>query len=257
MKDWAPDLYLQFANERTQPSIDLVNRIKTEWKVESILDIGCGPGNSSQILFGRWPEAHFLGIDNSEAMIGKAEKTFPDKKWLMADAARFESDRRYDIVFSNATIQWIPDHEKLLYSFSKLLTERGILAFQIPLYNEMAISRIIDHTAKLSQWSEKSAHCSALFTYHDHNFYYNQLSDRFSKLDIWETHYYHIMKSHTAIIDFMKSTGLKPYLECIDSEEERNRFLEEILFDLIKAYPAQKNGSVLFPFKRLFVIAAK
>jgi trans-aconitate 2-methyltransferase len=113
MQNWNPEQYLKFKNERTQPSIDLVSKIKIDHP-KSIIDIGCGPGNSTQVLYQRWPEAEIIGLDSSEQMIKKAREDFPQQKWFLADASGFGSDRTYDLVFSNAALQWVHDHETLL-----------------------------------------------------------------------------------------------------------------------------------------------
>ena len=107
MKDWNPDLYLKYKDERTQPSIDLISKINIDFEPKSILDVGCGPGNSSNALLKRWPHAMLTGIDSSVSMIEKAKGTYPASSWVVADASRFVSNTRYDLVFSNATIQWI------------------------------------------------------------------------------------------------------------------------------------------------------
>src|SRR6266542_994395 len=111
--DWNPDLYLKFNKERIQPSIDLVSRIAIN-DPKSIIDIGCGPGNSTQILAERWPKARIVGVDNSPAMIEKAKKDYPHQEWCVLDAGKVLILETYDVVFSNATIQWIPDHERLM-----------------------------------------------------------------------------------------------------------------------------------------------
>jgi trans-aconitate 2-methyltransferase len=117
MNDWNPDSYLQFRNERTQPSIDLVNRITAEQAPGNILDAGCGPGNSSRVLIDRWPTARLTGVDNSPAMIEEAKKDFPGQEWVLSDAAEYRTDKKFDLVFSNAAIQWIPDHDGLFRLF--------------------------------------------------------------------------------------------------------------------------------------------
>jgi trans-aconitate 2-methyltransferase len=127
MGDWDPEQYLKFRDERTQPSIDLVSRIKIK-KVNSIIDIGCGPGNSTQILYQKWPNAEIVGIDNSEEMINKAREDYPRQKWLIADVASFETGALYNIVFSNATLQWIPHHEVLIPNLFKFVRNKGALA---------------------------------------------------------------------------------------------------------------------------------
>ena len=113
MSDWSPQQYLKFSNERTQPSIDLVTKIKVD-NPRSIIDIGCGPGNSTEVLHEQWPDAKIVGLDNSSKMIEKARKDYPDGKWMLGDASKLETGQSYDIVFSNATLQWIPDHDILI-----------------------------------------------------------------------------------------------------------------------------------------------
>ncbi len=254
VKDWNPELYLKFRNERTQPSIDLVNRININFEPESIIDIGCGPGNSGQILFGRWPNAKFVGIDNSQKMIEKATSDYPDKSWQIADAATYKSETKFDIVYSNATIQWIPNHEQLLGRLYELLSARGILAIQLPIFGDMPIAKEIENTAKRSKWRKQTEFCSQLFTFHDYNFYYDILSGRFASIEMWETYYLHILESHKSIIEMTKSTGMKPYLDSLNNEFEREEFENDILTEIVNHYPVQSNGKVIFPFKRLFMI---
>jgi len=256
-KDWNPHAYLQFRNERTQASIDLVNRIQIDFSPQNIIDIGCGPGNSSQVLMHRWPQAELLGLDSSKNMIEKAKSDLPQYTWIQADASSFQSEKKFDIVFSNATIQWIPDHDNLLRIFSSLLSDRGVLAFQIPLFNDMPVSKTIELVAIDNRWRSRVEHCRNLFTFHDYSYYYDRLSMNFDSIELWETHYIHVLDSHSAIIDWIKSTGLKPYLDNLENGDEKLLFENLMLNEIKKKYPLQENGKVLFPFKRLFAIAKK
>jgi trans-aconitate 2-methyltransferase len=256
MKDWNPDWYMQFSSERTQPSIDLTSRIN-QIEPESIIDIGCGPGNSTQVLANRWPKSKITGLDSSTAMIRKAKQDYPDQEWIVADALTYKPEIKYDIIFSNAAIQWIPDHEKLLTKFYEILTDNGIIAFQIPLFWDMPLGKIINNTAKDDRWKTKTESVSNLFTIHDYSFYYDQLSKLFNSIEIWETSYMHILNSHAAILEMMRSTGLKPYLERLDNDSEKRKFEQEVLKEIQSAYPIQKDGKVILPFKRLFFIGYK
>lgn len=121
MNDWNPNLYMQFRSERTQPSIDLIAKIKPV-EPKSIIDIGCGPGNSTQVLVNRWPKAKITGLDSSSSMIRKAEQDYPNQEWIVADTLTYDPEIEYDIVFSNAVIQWIPNHEDLLKKFHGMLS---------------------------------------------------------------------------------------------------------------------------------------
>lgn len=254
--DWNPELYLKFNNERTQPSIDLVSRINFS-NPKNIIDFGCGPGNSTQILVQRWPDAKVTGIDNSPAMIEKARHDYSEQEWLVTDAQDFSPKEKYDIVFSNATIQWIPDHEKLLSRFKSILSEKGKLAVQIPLFFNMPISKSIYEVAGKSKWADLTKGVKELLEIHDYHFYYDVLSKLFSSIDIWITHYMHVMDLHESILEMISSTGLKPYLERLINEQDKKEFRNDILELIKKDYPLQKNGKVIFPFERVFFVAGK
>lgn len=256
MNDWNPSLYMKFRSERTQPSIDLIAKINTI-EPKSILDIGCGPGNSTQVLVNRWPKAKITGLDSSSAMIKKAKQDYPNQDWLAADVLTYASEIEYDIVFSNAVIQWIPNHENLLKKLHGMLSNNGLVAIQIPLFWDMPLGKIINETAKDSRWKKKMEGVGDLFTIHGYSFYYDHLSSLFSSIDIWETHYFHILDSHKAILEMMRSTGLKPYLDRLDNDLDVGQFENKVITEIEKVYPKQKNGKVLLPFKRLFFIGYK
>ena len=253
-KDWNPDLYLKFDKERIQPTIDLVSRIDFD-SPSKIIDIGCGPGNSTKILAHRWPKSKILGVDNSQAMIDKASYDFPNQDWKLLDAGTDEIKNKYDIVFSNATIQWIPNHNDLLEKFKNILTNKGIIAIQLPLFFEMPLGQSIARISKENRWSAVTESVNDLFTIHDYSEYYDILSKLFKTIEIWESNYVHIMDSQYYILEMIRSTGLRPYLNKLDNDVDKLDFEEKVLTDIKNYYPQQKNGKVLFPFKRLFFIA--
>jgi len=129
--NWNSEQYLKFKSERTQPAVDLANRIKTN-RSKKILDVGCGPGNSTQVLYEKFPRAYILGIDSSQDMIDAAKKNYPYMDFRLCDASKdlTELDKDFDIVFSNACIQWIPDHERLLKNMIDLLNPRAFWPFK-------------------------------------------------------------------------------------------------------------------------------
>lgn len=254
--DWNPELYLKFGKERIQPSIDLVARIDFT-KPNKIIDIGCGPGNSTQILYSRWPDSDITGADNSPAMIKKAMNDYPNQKWILFNAGKDMIDEKFDIVFSNATIQWIPHHEKLIKDFAEILNESGVLAIQLPLFSGMPLRKSISETAAQEKWRTATQGVEKLFTIHDASFYYDHLVPYFSKVDIWTTDYYHVMESQQAILEMIRSTGLKPYLERIADDNEKQMFEALVLEKIKEDYPLQQDGKVLFPFRRLFFVAKK
>jgi trans-aconitate 2-methyltransferase len=255
-KDWNPDLYLKYRNERTQPSIDLVSKINVGFQPKSILDIGCGPGNSSQVLLQRWPDALLTGIDNSVNMIEKAKSSYPNNTWIVADASEYTSNTKYDIVFSNATIQWLPNHESLFNKLFNLTKDGGVLAISTPRFDEMLLSEAISKVVNKDRWKEATKGCAELFTYHDFKYYYDLMSKGYKSVEFWQTDYIHVLESQYSIIEWIRSTGMKPYLDCL-KDEEKLLFEEDILAEIKEVYPIQNNGKVLFPFKRLFMIGYK
>lgn len=256
MNTWNPDLYMQFGSERTRPSIDLVSRIKTV-NPKNIIDIGCGPGNSTQVLINRWPNAAITGLDNSQEMIKKAKCDHPAQEWIHADITTFEAEIKYDILFSNAVIQWIPNHESLMKKFHDMLCDDGLIAVQIPLFWDMPLGSIVKETSKNHIWNKKLGEISDFFTFHNYSFYYDELSLLFNKVEMWRTDYFHIFKNHLKILNMMKSAGLRPYLNRLESDDEKNIFENEILEKIETKYSKQKNGNIILPFKRLFFIGYK
>ncbi|MDF1548240.1 MAG: methyltransferase domain-containing protein [Bacteroidales bacterium] len=255
-KDWNPNLYLKFGKERIQPSIDLVMRIEMD-EPSTIIDIGCGPGNSTQILAHRWPDAEIVGIDNSPAMIEKAKSDYSNQNWYVVDADKDEIEGKYDIVFSNAVIQWIPDHPKLFKKFYNLLTNNGLIAIQVPIFWDMPLGKAIANVASQNQWASKTKGATKQFTIHDYHFYYDILSEIFKSVDIWESHYMHVVDSHLSILEMIRSTGLRPFHNLLEKDTDKQAFEDMVLRHIEKDYPLQKNGKVLLPFKRLFFIAKK
>jgi trans-aconitate 2-methyltransferase len=255
--DWDPDSYLKFRNERRQPSVDLVTRISKDFYPRKIIDIGCGPGNSSEVLAERWPTASVVGIDTSEDMIKKARKDYPNQEWIIADASTYNPNEKFDLVFSNATIQWIPDHTKLLGKFHAFLSDNGILAIQIPLFWDMYAGKAIREICGDNRWKSQTDKIPDLFTIHDYPFYYDLLSHLFKASELWETFYMHILESHLSILEMIRSTGLKPFLDILDNVQDKCVFETEVLKKIKRDYPVQANGKVIFPFKRLFFIGYK
>jgi len=252
VSDWKPDLYLKFAQERTQPSIDLAAKIRTD-EPRRILDIGCGPGNSTNVLKARWPQAQVVGLDSSNSMIAEAKAKYPADEWVCADASGDLAQLgTFDIVFSNAAIQWMPDHERLLRHFFKMLNPGGVLAVQVPNTEFMPIYIELGRLAASDKWKGRLAGFTSSHSLHNADFYYNILCKLSGTVDLWETRYFHIMKSHADMVKWYSSTGLKPYLDCLKDETLRAEFLDDFEKALRKVYPVQADGKVLFPFTRIF-----
>lgn len=256
MSDWNPQQYLKFKSERTQPSIDLVTRIMIDGP-ETIIDIGCGPGNSTQILHRRWPDADIVGLDSSQKMIEKARQDYPGQKWMVGDASDLDTNQNYDIVFSNATLQWIPNHDVLIARLFNAVNENGVLAVQVPANDESPLHKALLSVARSQKWQGYTSGCEKLLTYHNFEYYYNVLISLTDDFDIWETMYYHVLESHEALLEWYRSTGMKPFLERLPDDGARAEFEREILMQCKSFYPIQTDGEILYPFKRLFFTANK
>ncbi len=255
MTDWNPNLYLKFEKERTQPVKDLISRIEKD-RPARIIDIGCGPGNSTRELKNKWSKAEIIGLDCSSNMINKAKEHLPELKWVISDASADLSHLgKFDIVFSNAAIQWIPDHEQLIPKLFSMLNETGILAIQIPNVTDMGINKALEKTLEDKKWNTYFNSTQSEVFYNSPQFYYDILGKLTSEIDLWETNYYHVMGNHYSIIDWYKSTGMRPYLDKLPNEVLRCEFINDILKFTEKEYNYQIDGNVLFRFRRIFFIA--
>ncbi len=245
---------MKFGDERTQPSLDLVARIRLD-NPGSIIDLGCGPGNSTRILRERWPHAQVVGLDSSKEMIDRARKDYPDGEWIVGDAAKVAPDPEYDLVFSNAALQWIPDHEALVARLFGIVKSGGALAIQVPATRESPLYLALMTVAGRPAWQQYTAGCDNLLRYHTGEYYYRILYPLTTSIALWETTYFHVMSSHRDLIEWYKSTGMRPFLESLPDDGSRAAFEEEVLEACRPSYAVQGNGKVLYPFKRLFFIA--
>jgi trans-aconitate 2-methyltransferase len=251
---WDPQQYLKFERERTQPAIDLAARIAVA-NPRRVIDLGCGPGNSTAVLHRSWPDAEITGLDSDEEMLRAARRDYPRHDWLQQDAASWETHGGYDIVFSNAMLQWLPDHAAAINRWFQAVETDGALAVQLPSHFRSAIHQHIVEVADEPEWRDQLAPAKRLLFAKDPGDYYNILSPLSNHIDLWSTEYIHILPRAEDIIEWMRGTGLRPYLAALNSEEEGKRFEAEVLARVKKSYPPQADGRVLFPFRRLFFIA--
>jgi trans-aconitate 2-methyltransferase len=254
MPSWNSDQYLKFAGERTQPAVDLAARIALE-APRRIIDLGCGPGNSTAVLAARWPQARIVGVDNSSAMLAAAQKDYPQWEWFTADIGTWRADSPFDLVFSNAALQWVPDHARVLPHLLAQVAPGGALAFQVPANLDSPPQRLIREVAALPTWRSHFAVPPRDWLVHPIEFYYDTLARHATRLDLWVTEYQHVLANVDGIIEWYRGTGLRPWLDALPTDEMREQFLAAYRARLAPYFPTRADGKVLFPFRRLFVIA--
>jgi trans-aconitate 2-methyltransferase len=250
---WDTQQYLKFGDERTQPCRDLVHRIALN-NVRSIIDLGCGPGNSTEVLRSRWPDAEIIGLDNSPEMIAKARQARPDDRWTIGDISKWaeEGGTQFDLVFSNAALHWVPDQRAI---FPRLLTRSsGALAVQMPGNTDGAAYGLIRTLADSAQWHRFLADVPNSQA-QGVSVYYDLLRPLVQHLDLWSTEYVHVMDNAEAIVEWYKGSGLRPYLDALPDDTQRARFTSEYLDGIRDSYPPRPDGRVLFPFRRVFLVA--
>ena len=252
MSDWNAELYLKFKKQRTQPAIDLARSISDK-EPKTVADIGCGPGNSTSVLRKTFKNSKIIGLDSSPDMIKTAKEKHPELEFKLCDAR--DLTENYDLIFSNACLQWIPDHKTLLPYLMSKLNENGTLAVQIPMNTNEPLFRIIDSVAKSGKYDFSNVIFEANETLEPQE-YYDILNECSSDFRIWETVYYHNMPDCGAMLDWVKGTRLRPYLDALNGAEQQE-FLKEILSETEKTYKKTASGEVILKFRRFFFIAEK
>jgi trans-aconitate 2-methyltransferase len=254
---WSAAQYVKFEKERTQPVRDLVARIPNA-EVASAADIGCGPGNSTEVLRERYPEARIVGVDSSPEMIDAARRRLPGIAFEVTDIREWRAERPFDVILANAVLQWIPGHETLLPALIARLKLGGALAVQTPDNLDEPTHRLMRKTAAQGPWAAKLANAAkARAERRPANWYFRLLRAHAPHVDVWRTTYYHPLAGGApAVVEWLKGTGLRPFLDPLN-EAERQDYLARYEAAIAAAYPPEPDGTVLLPFPRLFFVAVR
>ncbi len=258
MPAWNPNEYEKYLDLRTRPARDLVQRIPAS--PSRIIDLGCGTGNSTAICAQQWPTASIVGLDSSAEMILSARTRYPDANWVVQDIAEWAYGNAHfgdeiDLIFSSAALQWVDDHARLFPRLLAKLAPGGVFACQMPAYDAIP-NRLLREMAASERWRSSFPNGRAEeWLSHSLDFYYDALAPCVKWLDLWATDYLQIMSSVADIVEWYKSTGLRPYLACMQDSDQRQEFLEEYRSRLSPLYPNSEAGGVPFLFRRIFVVA--
>ena len=253
---WSASQYLKFEDERTRPARDLLAQVPGD-DVRRAVDLGCGPGNSTALLIARFGAAEVSGVDSDSDMIATARKRLPDHAFVQADLSTWMPAEPVDLLFANAVFQWLPEHLAIFDRLMAALAAGGRLAVQMPDNLDEPSHLLMEETARSPAWAAdfagKTIRRAALPS---PSVYYDRLIGQAASVDIWHTHYNHPLANAAAITEWVKSTGLRPYLEVLPAEK-RADFAADYTARVGKAYPPLADGRVLLRFPRLFLVAVK
>jgi trans-aconitate 2-methyltransferase len=254
---WSAKQYVAFEDERTRPARDLLAAIPPV-DARTAIDIGCGPGNSTELLVERFTNARVRGLDSSTDMLESARKRLPQVQFDTVDIGTWDDQGPFDVIFANAVLQWLPDHARLLPSLAARLAPGGSLAIQMPDNLNEPSHRLMREVAADGPWADKLADAAGQRTeMADASTYYSILRAHCARVDVWRTTYHHpLADGASGVVEWFKGSGLRPFLEPLN-ETERAQFLKQYLAAIEQAYPTLTDGSVLLPFPRLFIVATR
>lgn len=254
---WSAQQYAQFEDERTRPVRDLVAAIP-HVDAHAVVDLGCGPGNSTEVLAARFPTAAVLGLDSSPDMIAAARQRLPQHRFELADLQAWHDEGPFGVILANAVLQWVPDHTALLPRLLSRLQPGGSLAVQMPDNLDEPAHRLMREVAADGPWAGKLADAAGQRTgLEGAGWYYALLRPACSRVDVWRTTYHHPLAGGAdAVVEWFRGSGLRPFLQSLD-DGERAGFLRRYRDAVAGAYPALPCGTVLLPFPRLFIVATR
>ncbi len=256
MLDWNPALYRRFEDERTRPAQELLARVPLV-QATHVVDLGCGPGNSTELLVQRFPQAQATGIDTSEAMLASARERLPGTAFEQGDIATWVPTVAPDLIYANAALQWVAGHDTLVPRLFSLLAPGGVLAIQMPDNRQEPSHRLMRDIAGEAPWREPIGDADSVRTeLATIAGYYDMLAPHAAQVDVWHTVYQHVMPTAGAIVDWLRSTGLRPFLDPL-SDDLRASFLAEYERRISDAYPLRSDGNRLLSFPRMFIVAQR
>jgi trans-aconitate 2-methyltransferase len=256
LKDWNARQYLKFEEERTRAPRELLAQVPLR-QARMAVDLGCGPGNSTELLVDRYPDATVIGLDSSKDMLRRARERLPRCQFIEADLATWTPQEPVDLLFANAVLQWVPDHQTVIRRLVEALPPGGILAAQMPDNTREPSHLLMQEVANRGPWAKQLALVDApRVDLPSPESYYDLLKPLCQRVEIWHTIYNHVLAGPKAIVEWFKGSALRPFLSALDASAAGD-FLEAYTAEIARHYTARFDGQVLLRFPRLFVVATR
>jgi trans-aconitate 2-methyltransferase len=256
---------LRYSEERERPFAELLARVNHP-DPRSIVDLGCGPGTTTVRLVERWPRARILGIDSSAEMIAHAsEVAVPGRlEFHEGDLRDWVPDQPVDVLLCSATLHWVDGHPDLFPRLIGSLAPGGVFAFQVPGNFGEPSHVLLYELAKSDRWADQLGHLVRSAPVLEPSGYLSALLAAGAEADVWETTYFHMLRGPDAVLEWVRGTALRPFLDALTSggqenpendDDEANEFVRAYAAVLRAAYPRDPDGRTIFPFRRIFAVA--
>ena len=256
MTTWDPGQYLRFRELRLRPALDLLAHVRPGSPPGLVVDLGCGPGNLTARLAERWPDAEVVGVDSSPSMLAEARRDHPGPTWVEADLADYEPPRPAEVVFSNAALHWLPDHEALLPTLLQRVAPGGVLAIQVHDGWDAPSHTAGFAIAASPRWRDRLRHDLPEQPLLRPEQYLDLLLPLAADVDCWTTTYHHVLEGPDPVVEWFKGSFLRTFVSDLESADA-DAFLAEYAAAMAEAYPTRADGRTVMAFRRLFLVVRR
>jgi trans-aconitate 2-methyltransferase len=255
---WDPSLYLRYGDERSRPFVDLMARVRAD-SPSVVVDLGCGEGALTASLAHRWPGAQVVGVDSSDTMLAAAAThAVPGRVTFAAgDVREWRPTGPVDVLVTNAVLQWVPGHERLLADWPSALAPGGWLAVQVPGNFGSPTHTLLGELCRSPRWAAQVGDVPrGTDAVLEPEGYYDVLTGAGLTADVWETTYLHVLTGPDPVLAWVRSTQLRPVLARLGTDDAAE-FTASFAAALREAYPMRSDGTTLLPFRRIFAVGSR
>jgi trans-aconitate 2-methyltransferase len=256
MTAWDVAQYQRYKRDRDRPALDLMLQIPRDLSAGTIWDLGCGTGEHAAVLASRHPGAKVFGLDSSPEMLASARARTAPVTWIQGDIAGFDPPQPPDLIFTNAALHWLGDHERLFPRLVSSLAPGGVFACQVPLSSGAPWHVVMREVAADGPWAPILAGVKGVRRVAPPETYYDWLAP-LGEVDIWTTTYLHVLSGEDPVVDWMLGTGLRPMVQALEDPALRDAFIDAYRDRVAALFPRREDGITLFPFPRLFMVARR